>query len=403
MGTERLYYDDCYTRSFTAEVVRRGEHGGRPAVELVATYFYPESGGQEADRGTLGDLEVIDVQADDDGTVWHVLGGADGALPVLPEAGATLSATVDWTRRFDLMQQHTGQHILSAAFERVQGGATVSSHLGVERSSIDITAADVDWAAIGRVEAAANAVVWSDLEVVRHWTDADGVKQFALRKPPATHERIRIVEVPDWDLSACGGTHVRRTGEIGVIKVVRWEKVRGNVRFEFLCAARALADHAWRVEAMVEAAKRRTLKDAELIPSLERVAIERDRLQKQVRDWTDQRTRAEAIERVGAPPRPVAEHRDDWTRDMARTFALQCLEAGAPWVVAGAGADHVVFAGRQKRGDVDVREALPQALATMAGKGGGSPDLIQIAAPDSPRARAGFELLQAWLRKRFEG
>src|SRR6185295_17028066 len=110
------------------------------------------------------------------------------------------------------------------------------------------------------------------------WTDNEGVKRFALRKPPKASGRIRIVEVPDWDLSACGGTHTRATGEVGVVKVVRWEKVRGNVRIEFLCGARAVADHAWRTEALLEAAKRRTLKDRELIAHLEKAAEERDEL-----------------------------------------------------------------------------------------------------------------------------
>ena len=111
--------------------------------------------------------------------------------------------------------------------------------------------------------------MWEDRPIERHWVDDEGVKRFALRKPPKFTGRIRIVEIPDWDVSACGGTHTRRTGEVGVIKIVRWEKVRGNVRFEFLCGGRALRDYAWRTEALLEAARRRTLKDRELIAHLE--------------------------------------------------------------------------------------------------------------------------------------
>src|SRR2546425_2192219 len=113
MPSERLYYDDAYTTRFDAAIARRGDHLGRPAVELEATYFYPESGGQEADRGRIGEARVVDVQVDEDGCVWHVVDGDVSAL-----AGET-EAEVHWTRRFDLMQQHTGQHVLSAAFERV--------------------------------------------------------------------------------------------------------------------------------------------------------------------------------------------------------------------------------------------------------------------------------------------
>ena len=121
MASERLYYDDSYTARFAARVAARGEHRGRFAVELEATYFYPEGGGQEADRGRLGGVAVVDVQADAEGRVWHV---AEGGLETVADA---LEAELDWPRRFDHMQQHTGQHILSAAFERELGAATISS------------------------------------------------------------------------------------------------------------------------------------------------------------------------------------------------------------------------------------------------------------------------------------
>ena len=254
MASERLYYDDACTTAFTARITAVGEHRGAPAVELERTFFYPESGGQEADRGTLGGARVVDVQADGDERVWHVLDAPDPGLAV----GVEVAAEVDRARRFDHMQQHTGQHILSAALERVLSAPTVSSHLGGERSTIEVPLAGCDWRAVDRVEEAANRVVWEDRPVERHWTDAAGVHRFALRKPPQVVGPIRIVEIPDWDLSACGGTHTRRTGEVGVIKIVGWEKVRGNLRFEFLCGGRALRDHAWRTEAMVEGARRRT-------------------------------------------------------------------------------------------------------------------------------------------------
>jgi alanyl-tRNA synthetase len=262
------------------------------------------------------------------------------------------------------MQQHTGQHVLSAAFERVLDAATLSSHLGEERSSIELALADTDWRTVERVEEAANRVVWEDRPIERHWVDDEGVKRFALRKPPAVSGRIRIVEIPDWDVSACGGTHTRRTGEVGAIKVVRWEKVRGNTRFEFLCGSRALRDHAWRTEALLEAAKRRTLKDRELIAHLERAAAERDELAKRLRELTARAVAAEARERVGSPPRGVSEFFADRPRDELRTLALKCLEAGAPSVVLGAGApEPAVIAGRAKGAGADLKALLPELLA----------------------------------------
>ena len=387
--SRRRYYDDSYTTRFKARIVASGEHAGRPALELEATYFYPEGGGQEADRGTLGGAGVLDVQAGEDGRVWHVV---EPGSPATGEVGAE----VDWPRRFDHMQQHTGQHILSAAFERVLQAPTLSCHLGPETSSIEVKASAADWRGIARLEEAANQVVWEDRPVERHWVDGAGAARFALRKAPAVSGPIRIVEIPDWDASACGGTHTRRTGEVGIIKIVRWEKVRGNLRFEFLCGGRALRDHAWRTEALLDAARRRTLKDREVLAHLERAAAERDELKKQLLELTTRLVVAEARERVGDPPRPVAEFATARARDELRLFAIKCLEAGAPWVVAGSGApDPAIVVGRARGLTGDLRTLLPDLLERTRGKGGGSPDLLQASAADAASAEAAW----SWARE----
>ncbi len=387
--SRRLYYDDSYTTRFGARVAAEGEHAGRRAVELETTYFYPQSGGQEADRGTLGGQPVVDVQAGDDGRVWHVL-----------EPGATLAGAVeaelDWARRFDHMQQHTGQHILSAAFERVLGAATVSSHLGEAMSSIEVALPAADWPRVASLEEAANRIVWEDRPVERHWVDAEGVKRFALRKPPTASGPLRIVEIPDWDVSACGGTHTRRTGEVGAIKIVRWEKVRGNLRFEFVCGGRALRDHAWRTEALLEAARRRTLKDREVIAHLERAAAERDQLKKRVTELVTRLIVAEARERVGDPKQPVADFAAERPREELRLFAIKCLEAGAPWVAAGSAApEPAVIVGRARSLAGDLRALLPSLLERSRGKGGGSADLIQVSAADAASA----EVAWSWVKE----
>jgi alanyl-tRNA synthetase len=387
--SQRLDYDDAYTTRFRARVTAAGEHAGRPACELEATYFFPEGGGQEADRGRLGGVDVVDVQSDESGRVWHAV-----AEPVAP--GADVDAEIDWQRRFDHMQQHTGQHVLSAAFEREAGAATVSSRLGAGRATIDVDLAEADWRTVERIERAANAVVWEDRPVERHWVDDEGVKRFALRKPPVFTGRIRIVEIPGWDVSACGGTHTRRTGEVGVIKIVRWEKVRGTIRFEFLCGGRALRDYAWRTETLLEAARRRTLGETELIEHLERAAAERDALRRQLRDLAERALRAEARERVGAPPAAVEEFRDSWPRDDVRRFTQLCLEAGSPRVVAGAaGPEAVLMVATPRGAGSDLRALLPELLEAARGKGGGSPDFLQISAADAGAAREAFRRVVA--------
>ena len=391
MASERRYYDDSYTTRFAGNVAAIGEHAGRPAVELAETWFYPESGGQLADQGTIAGARVLDVQVDDDQRVWHVVD--------TPPSGQALACELDWARRFDHMQQHTGQHILSAAFERLRKAPTLSSTLGAERSVIEVGLPDVDWRTVEAVEAAANQVLWDDRALVLHWTDAEGIGKFPLRKPPKVTGRIRVVEVPEWDWSACGGTHTHRTGEVGAIKIVGWEKLRGNVRFAFLCGGRALRDHAWRTEALLEAAKRRSASDRELIAHLERALEERDELRKKLAALSARLIADEARAAVGAPPRAVAVLSDKRSREEVRLFALQCLEAGAPWVVSAASApDPTLVVGRARSdATLDLRTLVPELLAAARGKGGGSADLVTVAAADAAGAAAAFALVRGKL------
>jgi alanyl-tRNA synthetase len=397
MASERLHHEDPYVTRFRARVVAAAERDGRPAVELDATHFYAEGGGQLGDRGTLGGLAVVDVQADDDGRVWHVLEG--GSCPA-----GEVECELDWERRFDHMQQHTGQHVLSAAFEREADAPTLSSTLGAGHSVIETALAAADWRLVERVERAANGVLWEDRPVLVHWGDAESVKRFRLRKAPAVAGRIRIVEVPGWDACACGGTHTRRTGEVGTVKVVRWEKVRGNVRFEFLCGARALRDHAWRTEALVEAARRRTLGDRDVLAHLERAAGERDELRKAAAVLAARLVEAEARERTGDPPRAVTLFDGHRPRDEMRLLALKALEAGAPWVVLGTAApEPAVLAGRAKGLAVDLRTLVPGLLERTQGRGGGSPELVQAAAADGAKAEAAWRWAVEAVRGAMEG
>jgi alanyl-tRNA synthetase len=233
-GTRRLYFEDAYLAEFDAEVMERTERDGRPAVVLDRTAFYPESGGQPWDTGKLGGAAVLEV-LDLDGVILHVLDKAIEAGPV--------PGRVDWPGRFDRMQQHTGQHILSQAFWEVLKGETRSFHLGPEVSTLEIGLGAVAEAELDKVEDRANTVVWEDREVKTYFVPEERIDEVPLRRPPKKQGLLRVVEVDGFDYSACGGTHVRRTGEIGGIKIVGAEKIRGNLRFDFLCGGRALRDY----------------------------------------------------------------------------------------------------------------------------------------------------------------
>lgn len=225
MTTERLYYPDAYLTEFRASVTGLAEEGRR--VYLDRTAFYPSSGGQPHDTGTIAGAAVIDV-ADEGDLIAHLTN-----VPVSP--GEVL-CRIDWPRRFDHMQQHSGQHLLSAVFVEMFGAATVGFHLGAESSAIDVALASLDPAQAAAVERRANEVVCENRPLAISFEESPQ----DLRKPSEREGPLRIVSIRGLDRSACGGTHVRSTGEIGPVLLRKLDKAHGNVRVEFLCGLRAI-------------------------------------------------------------------------------------------------------------------------------------------------------------------
>jgi alanyl-tRNA synthetase len=259
----RLYYTEPWLRSFDARVTEARDEGGRQRVWLDRTAFYPTSGGQPFDTGTLNAARVVDVIDDAEGRVVHVV---EGRLT----AGETVVGEIDWERRFDHMQQHTGQHILSAAFERLHHVGTESFRLGADFSTIDLTR-EVTPAELASAEDNANRVVWEERPVSIRFVSDDEAARLPLRKPPAKSGGLRLIEIEDYDLSACGGTHVSRTGAIGLIAVRGWERFRGGTRVEFVCGQRALSSYrSWR-EAASGAARRLSVLPADLPVAIQRL------------------------------------------------------------------------------------------------------------------------------------
>jgi alanyl-tRNA synthetase len=229
--TDRLYYTDPYLREFTAHVVDRA--AGSATVYLDRTAFYPTSGGQPFDLGVLGGVTVLEVGDEDDGRISHRL-----AAPLSVGSSGEVAGAIDWNRRFDHMQQHTGQHLLSAVFEELYDLRTVSFHLGAESATIDLEGGGVDADRVLAVERRANEVVFENRPVTIQFEDAREAR--GLRKPTGREGTIRIITIDSLDRSACGGTHVRSTGEIGSVLIRKLEKIRQAVRVEFVCGGRAV-------------------------------------------------------------------------------------------------------------------------------------------------------------------
>jgi alanyl-tRNA synthetase len=239
--TELLYYNDIDTDHFHAEVVSAVQTDTGLDLTLSRTYFYPEGGGQPADTGTIGGHQVAAVRKND-GIVSHSLKYCKEAGE-WPAVGQTVEGHVNMNHRLDYMQQHSGQHIISASMMKTREIATVSVHQGEEYTSIETGEKDIPADVIYEIEAEANRVINSNIPILSHWTDKEGLSTFNLRRPSKHEHNIRIIEIPKVDCVACGGLHLKTTGEIGLIKYIRQEKIRGHVRTFWKIGGRAVTDY----------------------------------------------------------------------------------------------------------------------------------------------------------------
>ena len=373
--TQRIYYTDAYCRSFDAVVIRALDHGGRPAAVLDRSAFYPTSGGQPFDVGVLGGATVVDV-VDAGGEVVHVL-----SAPLA--AGAVVHGEIDWVRRFDHMQQHTGQHVLSAALIRACAAPTVSFHLGSETSTIDL-AVTLETADVERAVDEANQVVWDDREVSVRFASADEAKALPLRKESAREGELRLVEVPGFDLSACGGTHVARTGVIGLIAVTGVEKFKGGVRVTFVCGGRALRSLRQLRGAVAGAVRLLSVLPHELPAAVDKLQAESKGLRKTIAGLqaalavheADRLLAAVAPDAAGR--RLIAEVYEGWDASGLKTIASSLVARDPVAVVlVAAGPQPLVVVACAPSLELDASAVLRRITERFGGRGGGRPDLAQ--------------------------
>jgi alanyl-tRNA synthetase len=376
--TKRLYYTDAYLREFQARVVDRSADG--QTIYLDRSAFYPASGGQPFDLGSIGGVAVIEV-VDEDDRIAHRL-----AAPLGDAGDAEVAGRVDWDRRFDHMQQHSGQHLLSAVFEELFGLHTISFHLGAESATIDLEGGMLDARMLLEAERRTNQLIYENRPFDVRFEDASEVQ--GLRKPSEREGTLRIVSIEGLDRSACGGTHVRGTGEIGAILVRRMEKIRQSVRVEFVCGGRAvkraradfealtkvsqifsaaLDDTPAVVAAQVEAAK--AGEKARRKVELELAAYQGKELYQTTAPGPDGVRRAtERLERGNLEDlRAVAQN---FTAQPMSVFLATLQDP--PSVLLAASADAGLDAGK----------ALKAALTENGGRGGGNARIAQGSVPD---------------------
>ena len=386
--TRRLYYTEPYRARFEARVVEQLTWDAQPAVVLDRTAFYPESGGQPADHGTLGDAAVLDVvERPSDGAVVHVLSQE------VPDP--TVEGTVDWRRRFDHMQQHTGQHVLSAAFRQRLDAETVGFHLGSESSTIDVSATGLDDVDLRSVETLANAVIWDDRAIATRFADDEALAELGVEPPDDVEGPFRLLVIPGspegdntpFDVNPCGGTHVSRTGEIGLIKIVGLERRGDDTRVTFLCGRRALRDYENKDRVIAGLAGRLTVGFWELDEAVERLQEENKALRHAERELRQRLLDVETDELIETaetrgPYRVVGRVWTGRSPDELRILARKLTDT--PRVVAFlfsvAERMHFCFA-RSEGLDLDVNEHLQVVCARLDGGGGGRPQVAQGSAP----------------------
>jgi len=374
--TDRLYYTDAYLTHFSARVVERDADGHRVILDRSA--FYPTSGGQPHDLGTLGGVAVTDVREEDDGRVSHRLAG--------PLIGDTVDGVVDWGRRWDHMQQHTGQHLLSAVAADRLGWDTLSVHFGALASTVDFATESASNSDVQRLESWVNAEAAANHPVAVSFEQAHLAT--GLRKPSERDGILRIVSIAMLDRSACGGTHVRATGEIGAITLRRVERIRKATRIEFLCGQRAIARARADFESLTRMAVGLScsLEELPAIVSTQGAELrslqnERRRLEEElsarvVREWFD-------AARPGSDGlRRLIERRAGGKADDSKAKAIAVSQLSRAVFAAVVSSPPAILLSASEDSGVDAGRVLKAALAEVGGRGGGSPRLAQGTTPD---------------------
>jgi alanyl-tRNA synthetase len=406
--TTKLFHRDAYQRECETVVTHvRPVEGRGTAVALAETVFYPASGGQAPDRGTLGGYSVVDVK-EEEGEVWHHLeapsrdASAAGTAP--PEPGARVTGAIDWDRRFDHMQQHTGQHILSQAFLQTLQAQTLSVHMD-QTCTIDLAIAALDPEGVGGAERLANAIVLENRSVTTREVDAQEAAALGLRRPPKQTGLIRMVEVEGFDRSACGGTHVHAAGEVGPIVIRGWERNKGGVRVEFLCGWRALRDYRWTRGLLRDLTMQLTTGEGEMTAAVARLQERIRDLERDLEAVRKVRLEQEA-EQLSAAAASAGPKGPAALCVVAAAFAgrsVEDLRALARAVTARPG--HVaIFSSEPDRRAVvacsagvavDAAAILREAVTAFGGRGGGRPASAEGAAPAAPSAEALVEAARA--------
>ena len=380
--TTKLFWNDSHLTQFTARVEDVFTQNGKLAVVLNQTALYPEGGGQPADRGWIKSLSVEDVQTDDAGRIIHQLGEvAEIAV------GEEVLCEVDWARRREMMQQHTGQHIISQAFFQLYGAETKGFRINDRVTEIDLTLElqpeEIEQA-IARAEELSNNIIFVDREIRVHEVTPEEAAKLPLRKESFITDCIRVIEIEGVDWSPCGGTHAKRTGEVGLIAVRAWERAKKMTRLHFVCGSRVLKDYRAANKSAEAVALKLSVGRDEAEASVMRLIEEGKRLSRRVRELGEIAAKVEAAELLASATasnglRIVEKVFTDRDFEEAKLIAHRLVDGENVIALLGvreAEMVRLVFA-RSANMTADMNALMKAACEKLGGRGGGKPDFAQ--------------------------
>lgn len=370
----KLYYSQPWLRELDTRITSQREVEGKYLVVLAETIFYPTGGGQPHDLGTINGIPILDV-FEEDGTVFHV-------LPE-PLEGSSAHGVLDWPRRLDHMQQHSGQHLLSAIFQDEYGYRTESFHLGAEFCSIDITTPDLTRQEQLAAEARANELILEDLPVFTYTLQPEEFGQVPLRKIPDLPGPLRIVEIQGFDYSPCSGTHVGKTGQIGLLKILKAERYKGMTRVYFLCGGRALEDYRRKHEICSELVALLAVPEGEVVERVSADLERRKELEKLVEELQGELLELRARELVSRSEGPFFLELPEASIPEAQRLARAVLNLTQALVVINLG-ERLVLAHNLPAGP-NLGQLIKDQAQPLGGRGGGSPTAAQVYFPDPGR------------------
>lgn len=401
MMTEKIYLENPYLRELTAKVIKKEYSNSKFYVTLNRTIAYPHlSGGQPMDKAIINDSKVIDVYEENDSIV-HVL--EDNI------SSNTVNISIEWDTRFDHMQQHTGQHLLSAAIYRLYNANTIGMHIGRDYVYIDVAIPELSEDDIEKIERFANEIIYCNFPIKTYKVENKDINSIPLRKPPTVDKNIRIVEIENVDITPCAGTHVRSIGEVGIIKIRKWEKYKGNTRIEFVCGYRALKDYSLKNYFINNISVLLSSKDMDTYNAVNKLYEDYKLLEKELQDTKSELLNYQVkdflndsfmIKNVNIVQKTL----DNFDPKMAKYAISQILSHSKTvcilCIIENQYKCHVLM-GRSKDLNINIKEIFDSVIGIINGKGGGSLEFVQGGGANTGKIPALIEKSLGLLREKI--